>query len=197
LHASDEEAAAFAGMDDRAAKSAVRDAKRALFEKYIGDMAWSAELGDFQFIGLEPESTWKDIPPARRQWLVDVCRGSSKPYKFLVTHFPPNPAEGPERRGADRGNLYEALDEAGILGYMHGHTHRIEAGRDRESGRLVFNSASAVFRDRGVMYFDVYGSQLVCFWRPVEGPARPLGVFDLEEARRAASQGAGAPATAE
>jgi len=183
MHVTEDDKKAFPGQD-------VRALKNALFEKYLDDTSWSVEFDDFQFIGLEPESAWKDIPPERREWLVKTCRSSSKPYKFLVTHFPPNPADGPERRGGDRGNLYEALDAAGVIGYMHGHTHRIEAARDPETGRLVFNSGSAtLIPERGVMYFDVYGDMLVCFWRPVKGEARPLGTFDLKKTQAAFSEG--------
>ena len=161
----------------------IRALKRGYFEKYISNMTWSVELGELQFVGLEPGATWSNIPADRREWLLETCRAGSAPYKFLVTHFPPNPAEGPERRGPDRGDLYEALDDAGVVGYMHGHTHRLEAAQDPETGRLVFNSCSAVFRDtRGVMYYDVYGDRIVCFWKPVEGKARVLGMFDLKQA---------------
>jgi len=176
LQVTEAEKQAFPGED-------VLALKRGYFEKYIGEMAWSVELGQLQFVGLEPGATWWKIPADRRKWLLETCSASSAPYKFLVTHFPPNPADGPERRGSDRGDLYEALDDAGVVGYMHGHTHRIEAKTDTETGRLVFNSCSAVLADpRGVMYYDVYGDRIVCFWKPVDGKARVLGMFDLKQA---------------
>ena len=44
----------------------------------------------------------------------------------------------------------------------------------------------------GVMYFDVYDRDLVCFWKPLKGRARPLAVYNMEEAARKAAEKAAA-----
>jgi 3',5'-cyclic AMP phosphodiesterase CpdA len=170
--------------------------KLALYKKYLGAEAWSVEFGKFQFIGFdsaEPGVAWPGISADREKWLLAVCRKSSKPYKFLVTHYQID--SWPYSRDPDASNhISEMLTAAGILGHMHGHTHRVEARQDPETGRLVFNSGTAAHRlhqaqpefrldgsHRGVMYFDVYDDAMVAFWKPVEGPVRPLRAFDLKE----------------
>ena len=75
------------------------------------------------------------------------------------------------------------MDEAGAIGYMHGHNHFIQAYKDANTGRLIFSSASTVFNEKyGVMYFDVYKDSMICFWQPVKGATIPLGIFDLKKA---------------
>jgi len=172
--------------------------KLVLYKKYFGADSWSVELGNFQFIGFdsgEPDGVaWPGISAAREKWLLEVSRKSSKPYKFLVTHY--QMESWPYSVDPDSSNhVSEILTAAGILGHMHGHTHRVEARQDPETDRLVFNSGTASHRlheaqpefrldgsHRGVMYLDVYDDAMVAFWKPVDGPVRPLGAFDLKEA---------------
>lgn len=170
--------------------------KLTLYKKYFGSDFWSIEFGNFQFIGFdsgEPGVAWPGISPTREKWLLDVCRKSSRPYKFLLTHYQMD--AWPYSRDPDpKNHVSEILTAAGILGHMHGHTHRVEARQDPETDRLIFNSGSAVHRlheaqpefrleggHRGVMYFDVYDHVLVAFWKPVDGTVRPLQTFDLKK----------------
>ena len=171
--------------------------KTELYKKSFGDVAWSIEFGDFQFIGFdsgEPSGVaWPSISKDRRTWLMETSRKSSKPYKFLVTHYQIDTWSYSRDPDPDS-HISEALTAVGILGHMHGHTHRVEARQDVDTGRLVFNSGTTSHRlhdaqpefqldgsQRGVMYFDIYDHAMVAFWKPVKGPVRPLGFFDLKE----------------
>ena len=78
--------------------------------------------------------------------------------------------------------LKELMINAGVTGYMHGHNHAIQAYQSADTGQLVFSSGSSVhLPDYGAMYFDVYKDYILSFWMPAEGPARPLGIFDLKK----------------
>jgi len=161
----------------------MRQTKLELYRNYFGSDYWSLEHGNFLFVGFDSTENWPNLSLQRRQWIKGAFLSNDKPYKFVVTHYP-----HPEIQGTD---LDYVLTSAGVIGYLHGHNHTIQAYEDATTGRFVFSSGSATLpydddddddNDYGVMYFDVYKDSLVCFWQPVHGNVRPLGVFDLKEA---------------
>lgn len=198
----------------------LHERKIALFNKYLGKESWSVELGNFQFIGFDSTEVnedrlqhkgfvcdndlmihgpfWPYISSARQKWLLETCRASSKPYKFLVTHYPSvchrcilshnSPYHGREKAPITSDHVDYTLSTAGVVGHIFGHRHLLEADQDPDTGRLMFDSCSAVHHCGGLMYFDVYGDTLVCFWKPIEGSVKPMGVFNLQEAKSAVSE---------
>lgn len=191
--------------------------KIALYNEYIGEDAWSVELGDFQFIGFDSTEVnqdrlpykgyvyekdllvhgpfWPYISNARSQWLLETCRNSPRPYKFLVTHYPSvchrcilshqSDRHGRTPYPIQRDHIDTTLGAAGVIGQMFGHRHLIEAGRDPHTSQLMFDSCSAVHHEHGygVMYFDVYENVLDCFWKPVGETPQPMGSYNLDEIR--------------
>ena len=208
------------GTDDEE-KSLPYDAlharKIALYNEYIGADAWSVEIGDFQFIGFDSTEVnqdrlpykgyvyekdflvhgpfWPYISNARGQWLLETCRNSPRPYKFLVTHYPSvchrcilshqSDRHGRTSYPIQRDHIDATLGAAGVIGQMFGHRHLLEAGRDPHTGQLMFDSCSAVHHEHGygVMYFDVHENVLDCFWKPVGETPRPMGSYNLDEIR--------------
>jgi len=157
------------------------------YKEYFGEDTWSVEFGEYQFVGFDSTRvttpSWPNTSQEDHERLLSIFRKSSKPYKIFLTHFPPDAL----------GSVSAILTQAGVAGHLYGYTHRVRAGRDPLTGRFVFNCGSATQplhgvpsdlkkRDHGVMYFDVYGAVWVCFWKPIRGNPRPLGVFSLVEA---------------
>lgn len=151
----------------------LHDEKLDLYNMYLGPDHWSVEYGDFQFVGFDSTQNWPNLTPKRRGWLRETFLHSEKPYKFMVTHYTFDETPGTL--------LEDIMTSMGVLGYLHGHNHLTQAYEDKNTGRMVFSSGSAALGDYGVMCFDVYDDSLVCLWIPVEGAARPLGVFNLEK----------------
>ena len=161
-------------------KGDLHSQKILLYRKYFGEEFWTVEQGDFLFVGFDCTAPFT---PRLLAWLKGTLLSSHKPYKILVTHY--------TEAHMSQGSLNQVLVSSGVVGLMHGHNHAIEAYRDESNtGRLVFSSGSVL--NRGVMYFDVYEEKMVCFWQSVDGPARPLGIFDLPAASSAVSR-RGAP----
>jgi len=162
----------------------LRKKKLAIYHKYFGPDYWSLEYGDFLFAAFDCTENWPNLSTQRRQWLQKTLLSSKKPYKFIVTHY---------THPQTHDTILEHLMTSGeVMGYLHGHNHTIQAYKDAGTERLVFSSGSAVLladsKDCGVMYFDVNKDSLACFWKPIHGDARPLGVFDLKEAKSVASR---------
>ena len=162
----------------------LRDEKLKLYHKYFGPDHWSFEYGDFLFVGFDSTENWPQLSRQRRLWLLETLLSSNKPYKFVVTHY-----THPQTHDTILGHL---MTSGVVTGYMHGHNHTIQAYNNAKTGRLVFSSGSATIiepeNDYGLMYFDVYKDSLVCFWKPVNGDVRPLGVFNLEQAKSTVSR---------
>jgi predicted phosphodiesterase len=157
------------------------------FREHFGESNWSIEFGDYQIVGFDSTQVttpdWPNLSQENDALLRKTFGESSKPYKICLTHL------APEALGSASG----VLTSAGVTGHLYGYTHRVRAGRDPLSGRSVFNCGSATQplhgeysdlekQDHGVMVFDVYGSVWVCFWRPLRGNPRPLGVFNMVKA---------------
>lgn len=142
-----------------------------LYRKYFGPEQWTLEVGDFLFVGNDCTVGWPDVPDERAVWLKEAFSKSDKPYKFIVTHYHPDPQKVHPL-------LDPMLTSLGVIGYMHGHNHNDQAYEHPESGRLIFSSGSAHY---GVMYFDVYDHYIVCFWQPRQGCAIPKGIYDLNQ----------------
>ncbi len=163
--------------------------KMEIYNKYFGSDQWSFEYDDFQFVGFDVTKSWPKLLPKTKRWLKKTFSSSNKPYKFIVVHFindqPFNWDESYFKSTQTfNTDLDKIMDEAGAIGYMHGHNHFIQAYRDANTGRLVFSSASTTFNAKyGVMYFDVYKDSMVCFWQPVKGDTIPLGIFDLKKVK--------------
>jgi len=161
----------------------LRDEKLKLYHKYFGPDHWSFEYADFLFVGFDSTENWPRLSRHTREWMAESLDNSDKPYKFFVTHYPP------PIHGTILGHL---MTSENVVGYLHGHNHTIQAYKDTNTERLVFSSGSATFtspeNDYGVMYFDVYKDSLVCFWKPVTGDVRPLGIFNLKEAKSTISR---------
>lgn len=159
----------------------LRKKKLPLYHKYFGTDHWSFEYGNFLFVGFDCTQNWPKLSRQRRQWLMKTFLSSDKPYKFAVTHY--------THSQTNDTMLEHLMTCAGVIGYLHGHNNVIAAYKDAATGRLVFSSGSgAHIDDYGVMYFDVNKDSLACFWKPVKGEARPLGLFNLEEAASAVSR---------
>ena len=159
----------------------LRSGRILLYRKYFGEEFWTAEQGDFLFIGIDCTENWPDFTPQRLAWLKGVLLNSSKPYKFLVTHYTQADIvqESPK--------LNQVLISGGVVGLMHGHSHAVEAYRDEsKTARLVFAPGSVL--NRSVMYFDVYERRMECFWQNVDDAPRSLGSFDLVAASAAVSR---------
>ncbi len=157
--------------------AALRREKIKQYNTFFGADHWSVEYGDFQFVGFDSTQNWPNLTPQRRNWLRETFLRSEKPYKFMVTHY---------TFGMARGTVLEdIMASTGVVGYLHGHNHVIQAYEDKNTGIMVFSSGSANFGNEpgnyGVMCFDIYDDSLVCLWIPVEGAARPMGVFNLEK----------------
>ncbi len=143
----------------------------------FGPDHWSVEYGDFQFVGFDSTENWPDLTPQRRIWLRETFLRSEKPYKFMVTHYTFEMARGTV--------LEDIMTSSGVIGYLHGHNHWVEAYQDKNTGVMAFSSGSANFVGKGdrygVMCFDVSGDSIVCSWIPVERTAKPMGIFNLKE----------------
>ena len=168
----------------------LRRQKIPLYRKYFGEEFWTVEQGDFLFVGIDCTENWPNFTPRRLAWLKGILLSSPKPYKILVTHYTQ------EDILKSSPKLNQVLISGGVVALMHGHNHKIEAYRDEsKTGRLVFSSGSAQYLigptddcGVGVMYFDVYERRMDCFWQSVDGPAKPLGSFDLPAASAAVSR---------
>jgi predicted phosphodiesterase len=162
----------------------LHEKKLTFFHKYLGPDYWSFEYGDLLFVGFDGTQNWPNLSPQRRQWLLETLLNSNKPYKFAVNHYPHIETHDTI--------LEHLMTSAGVVGYLHGHNHTIQAYKDAKTGRLVFSSGSGTSispeNDYGVMYFDVNKDSLSCFWKPVNGDVRSLGVFDLKEAESTVSR---------
>jgi predicted phosphodiesterase len=160
--------------------------KIARFKKRFGEDTWSVEFGEYQFVGFDSTRVttpdWPNSSQEDDERLLSIFGKSAKPYKIFLTHFPPDAL----------GSVSGTLTKAGVAAHLYGYTHRVRAGREPLTGRFAFNCGSATQplhgpasglkkRDYGVMYFDVYGAVWVCFWKPIGGLPRPLGVFSLVE----------------
>ncbi len=162
-------------------KEGLRSQKIPLYRKYFGEEFWVVEQGDFLFVGLDSTENWPDFTLRRLAWLKSILLSSSKPYKFLVTHY------SQELISQKSPKLNQVLISSGVVGLMHGHSHEIKAYRDEnKTGRLVFSSGSV--QQNGVMYFDVYERKMNCFWQSVGKIPEPLGSFDLVEVSAAVSR---------
>ena len=163
--------------------------KMKIYNKYFGEDRWSFEYDNFQFVGFDSTKSWPKLKSETKSWLKKTFAASKKPYKFVVVHFiNDEPYNWDESYFGStqtfNTDLDKIMDEAGAIGYMHGHNHMVQAYRDANTGRLVFSSASTVFNAKyGVMYFDVYKDSMICFWHPTKGDTIPLGIFDLKKAK--------------
>ena len=184
------------------------------YNTHYGEESWSVEIGDFQFIGFDATEVnydllpypgyvydqdamvhgpfWPYISETRQQWLLDTCQNSSKPYKFLVIHYPSvchrcilthnNPYHGRDPYPITPDHIDYTLGEAGIIGQMFGHRHLLEAGQDPTTGQLMFDSCTTI--GGGVMYFDVTDNLMSCFWKPISGGAvQSMGSYNLDTIR--------------
>ena len=177
---------------------AYRAQNLARFNEYLGKESWSVELGNFQFVGFDCTEVkydrWPYISATRQEWLLKTFGDSSKPYKFLVAHYPSvchkcvlshdTPNHGRAMAPITKDHLDYTLSAAGVIGQLFGHLHMPEAGQCPDTRRLMFDSGDVVGHSCGVMYFDVYEDVLVCFWKPLEGTARPLATYNLEDVRK-------------
>ena len=156
--------------------------KIARYKKFFGADIWSVEFGKYQLVGFDSTRvttpSWPNSSQADNERLLSTFRKSSRPYKIFLTHFPPDAL----------GSISGTLTKAGVAAHLYGYTHRVRAGREPLTGRFAFNCGSATQplhganprkESGGVMYFDVYGAVWVCFWKPIRGNPRPLGVFSL------------------
>ena len=162
----------------------LRDEKLKLYHKYFGPDHWFFEYADFLFVGFDCTENWPRLSRPTREWLTESLSSSDKPYKFVVTHYTHHQTQDTI--------LEHLMTSENVVGYLHGHNHTIQAYKDTNTERLVFSSGSATLispeNDYGVMYFDVYKDSLVCFWKPVNGDVRPLGIFNLKEAKSTISR---------
>ena len=161
----------------------LRDEKLRRYHKYFGPDHWSFEYADFLFVGFDSTENWSRLSRSTLEWLTESLSSSDKPYKFVVTHY--------QHQHLTQDTILEHLmTSENVVGYLHGHNHAIQAYKDQKTGRLVFSSGSAIVpeNDYGVMYFDVYKDSLICFWKPVNGDVRPLGIFNLKEAKSTVSR---------
>lgn len=167
--------------EQKLTQTQLREKRLPVYRKYFGPERWSFEYGDFLFVGFDSTDNWPYLNSELKQWLMGTFLNSDKPYKFAVMHY--------THAGVQKSILEELFVRAGAIGLLHGHNHIIQAYKDTGTGRLVFSSGSAAhIADYGVMYFDVNKDSLACFWKPVHGDARPLGVFDLKEAKSTVSR---------
>jgi len=155
----------------------LREKRLPRYEEYFGPARWSFEHGDLQFVGFDCTDHWPDFTGELKKWLTKAFASSNKPYKFVVTHYTHADVQNTPLGGI--------LTSVGAVGFMHGHNHAVEAYRDKGTGRLVFSSGTG---HAGVMYYDVCQDSLSCYWKPLDGEAKALGVFDLAEARAAVSR---------
>jgi len=163
----------------------LHDEKLKLYRKYFGPDHWSFEYGDFLFVGFDCTENWPlKLSEHTSEWLEESLDNSDRPYKFVVTHYDHSWTPGT--------NLGHIMTSRKVVGYLHGHIHEIQAYKDAKTGRLVLSSGTAALirpeNDYGVMYYDVYKDSLDCFWKPVNGDARHVGVLNLKEAKSAVSR---------
>ena len=190
--------------------------RMANYNQYYGVESWSVEIGDFQFVGFDSTEVnydllpypgyeynkdlmthgpfWPYISEARQQWLLETCQNSSKPYKFLVIHYPSvchrcilthdTPYHGRTPYPITPDHIDYTLGEAVVIGQMFGHRHLLEAGQDPTTGQLMFDSCTTLGLGGGVMYFDVDKNILDCFWKPINGgAAQSMGSYNLDTVR--------------
>ena len=161
----------------------IYEKKFPLYREFLGDDQWSFEYGDFQFVGFNvcaagyalcdtPLEGWPNISADQMKWLNSTFKASDKPYKVLVSHYPITFNESEQ-------NINKIMHDNKVMMNLHGHNHVHDIwDKNPEHGYLQFSS---VLIARGFIYFDVYENNMLAFWRPVKGPIRPLGMYNIKE----------------